>query len=203
MQAPDEIPALGQLQVMRLSELQRVAASAGISQAKLDIAMDADSPKQSMVQLICEAANEEDSDGEELIGPLSCYFPDALVYAVMRKSPAKDVSFIEAEQALLQSEGDIKGGQKYILEQRKRRADGPSHDDKLQDQMFSSRRRSPQSKAVSWMTTIASTVIIILVVASLLIVALIDEVIVLPDFVRQVLRAMGGRKESGGDQWDL
>ena len=45
-----------------LSELQRLATNLGIEQQSIDTAMDADSPKQAMVELITAAEEAEDED---------------------------------------------------------------------------------------------------------------------------------------------
>ena len=65
--------------------------------------------------------SDDDSD-DEPIGPLSLYFPDALVRHVMGRELEPKPSFIEAEQALLFSDGNVSRAMRQITAMRKQKS---------------------------------------------------------------------------------
>jgi hypothetical protein len=153
------------------------------------------------------SAEEDEDDEDEYmpIGPLSLYFPDALVRALMAQEPSKEVSFIEAEQALLHSDGDLDAAAQHVHKQRegraRRRAEGDNHSFAHRE-LFENAAAAAAAggggagagaghtgqQAMRWITSIASSAVLILVVVSLLIVAMVDGVIEVPQMVKDVAR---------------
>ena len=159
------------------------------------------------------APGSDESSGEDEylpIGPLSLYFPDALVREVMARDPGGEISFIEAEQALLHSDADADGAVRHVHEQRRdrarRRADGGdagfSHHRELAEQLGAARGAgggggSTSQNIMRWLVSVASTAILVLVVLALLIVAMVDGVIEVPDSVKSAARVLADGRRPG------
>lgn len=155
--------------------------------------------------VIDESDDEDDEDAEDeqylSVGPLSLYFPDSVVRALMAQQPSMEVSFIEAEQALLHADGDVEAAMKHVRKQRearaRRRAQGGERDF-AQRELFESAVATANAggsnggntgqQAMRWITSIASSAVLVLVVISLLIVAMVDGVIEVPQVVKDVAR---------------
>ena len=148
-----------------------------------------------------EEEEEEDEEHYLSIGPLSMYYPDALVRAVMAQQPSMEISFIEAEQALLYVDGDVEGATQHV---RKHRAERARRRAKGGQDSFGHRELFEQAAAAAsagksgptntgqqmmrWITSFASSAVLVLVVISLLIVAMVDGVIEVPQMVKDVAR---------------
>ena len=161
------------------------------------------------------APGSDESSGEDEylpIGPLSLYFPDALVREVMARDPGGEISFIEAEQALLHSDADADGAVRHVHEQRRdrarRRAEGGdalggfSHHRELAEQLGAARGAgggggSTSQNIMRWLVSVASTAILVLVVLALLIVAMVDGVIEVPDSVKSAARVLADGRRPG------
>eukprot|EP01043_Picozoa_sp_COSAG02_P003369 COSAG02_NODE_82_length_39723_cov_247.146650_11_plen_181_part_00 len=153
-----------------------------------------------------EAAGE----GYLPIGPLSLYFPDGLVRALMAQKPSMDISFIEAEQALLHAEGDVDDAMLHVRKQRESRARRRKEGRKDE---FGHRELFERAAAAAgagetdtsnmgqrmmrWITAIASSAVLVLVVISLLIVAMVDGVIEVPQMVKDVARDIADSRRRG------
>ena len=109
----------------------------------------------------------------------------------MARDPGGEISFIEAEQALLHSDADADGAVRHVHEQRRdrarRRAEGGdalggfSHHRELAEQLGAARGAgggggSTSQNIMRWLVSVASTAILVLVVLALLIVAMVDAV---------------------------
>ena len=159
------------------------------------------------------APGSDESSGEDEylpIGPLSLYFPDMLVREVMARDPGGEISFIEAEQALLHSDADADGAVRHVHEQRRdrarRRAEGGdatgfSHHRELAEQLGAARGAggggSTSQNIMRWLVSVASTAILVLVVLALLIVAMVDGVIEVPDSVKSAARVLADGRRPG------
>jgi len=160
------------------------------------------------------AIGSDESSGEDEylpIGPLSLYFPDALVREVMARDPGGEISFIEAEQALLHSDAAADGAVRHVPEQRRdrarRRAEGGdargfSHHRELAEQLGAARGAgggggSTSQNIMRWLVSVASTAILVLVVLALLIVAMVDGVIEVPDSVKSAARVLADGRRPG------
>jgi hypothetical protein len=131
---------------------------------------------------------------DEPSGPLSLYFPDHLVRSLMAREPALCVSFIEAEQALLYTDGEPAAAMSRVLRQRKLRkerqrtsaggltsaADGRGGGRGIRGSWGG---QTPGGGG-SWVTSFVSTAIIVLVAMSIFVVGLVDGVFAVPDFLR-------------------
>ena len=160
-----------------------------------------------------EDESEDESDGEEeeymQVGPLSLYFPDALVRALMAREPQLEISFIEAEQALLHGDGDLGLAAQHVRKQRasraRRQAEGGPRGGFEQDVFEEAAAIGgpggggpgggggggvgfTHQTAMRWMTSIASSAVLILVFVSLLVVAIVDGVIEVPQSIKDVAR---------------
>ena len=152
-----------------------------------------------------EEDDEEDDEEEDehylSIGPLSMYYPDALVRAVMAQQPSMEISFIEAEQALLYVDGDVERATQHVRKHRaeraRRRAEGDQDSfghRELFEQAAAAARAGDSGpsntgqRMMRWITSFLSSAVLVLVVISLLIVAMVDGVIEVPQMVKDMAR---------------
>ena len=150
----------------------------------------------------------EDDEGYLPIGPLSLYFPDALVRALIARQPSMEISFIEAEQALLHADGDVDDAMLHVRKQREsraqRRKEGSQGEfghrelfERAAAEAGDSSTNNTGQRMMRWITTIASSAVLVLVVISLLIVAMVDGVIEVPQMVKDVARDIADSRRRG------
>jgi hypothetical protein len=152
----------------------------------------------------------EDEEGYVPIGPLSLYFPDALVRALIAQKPSMEISFIEAEQALLHADGDVDDAMLHVRKQRESRAQRRKEGSQgefghrelferaaAMTEAGDSSTTNTGQRMMRWITTIASSAVLVLVVISLLIVAMVDGVIEVPQMVKDVARDIADSRRRG------